>query len=116
MRKMTCIICPKGCSLVVDENEDTYTVEGALCPRGEKYAIQEMTDSRRTVQTTVRTTLPGCRRAAVRTSSEVPLNEIFQYMDAIKAVVLTEKKQCGSVIARRLCGNDVDLILTERLY
>ncbi|MBB6480443.1 DUF1667 domain-containing protein [Spirochaeta isovalerica] len=116
MKSMTCIVCPKGCSLSIEEKEKGFRVSGALCPRGEEYALQEMTDPRRTLQTTIRTNLPGCRRVAVRTSKEVPLGEIFSYMDAIKGVILEEKKECGSVLARGLCDSDVDLILTERLY
>jgi len=116
VKKLTCIVCPKGCSLSVREGDNGYAVCGALCPRGELYALQEINDPRRTLQTTIRTTIPGCRRAAVKTSKEVPLGEIFSYRDAIKGVILKEKKECGSVLVRGLLGSDVDLILTERLY
>lgn len=116
MKNMTCIVCPKGCSLEIEERGEDYSVEGALCPQGEKYAIQEMTNPLRTLQTTIKTTLPGCRRAAVRTSAEVPLKEIFLFMEAINQIVLSEKKQCGEIVARGLRGTDIDLILTERLY
>lgn len=116
MREMTCIVCPKGCRLAVEKMDGEISVKGALCPRGDKYAIQELTDPQRSLQTTVRTTLAGCRRAAVKLSSEIPLKEIFLYMEEINKVVLTEKKHVGEVVAANLRGSGIDLILTERLY
>lgn len=116
MKELTCIICPKGCSLSVAEVEGEIRVSGAQCPRGDKYAAQELTNPRRSLQTTVKTTLPGVRRAAVKISREVPLKEIFLYMEAINKIVLREKLKCGDIIEKGLRGTDVDLILTERLY
>ena len=36
MKELICIMCPKGCHLMVDEN---LSVIGNQCPRGIKYAI-----------------------------------------------------------------------------
>lgn len=33
MKELICIVCPKGCHLHVDENED-YRVSGQGCARG----------------------------------------------------------------------------------
>lgn len=53
MIELTCIVCPKGCRLRVDEN-DGYKVLGNTCPRGEVYGREEALDPKRTVTSTVR--------------------------------------------------------------
>lgn len=115
-REMTCIVCPKGCTLRVSENDGGIAVKGALCSRGEEYGVSEVTNPMRTLQTTIRTEFPGYRRVAVKTSGEIPLKEIFLYMDEIKKQVLTEKLQVGQIVSSNLLDSGVDLILTERLY
>lgn len=115
MEKLTCIICPRGCSLEYHLAEDQYEIIGHECPRGKEYAFQELTNPLRSLQSTVKTTIAGQRRASVKTSSDVPLKDIFLYMDEINKVVISEKKACGDIIAYGLCGSDVNLILTQRL-
>ena len=115
MREITCIICPKGCRLKVEGTGVEIITSGALCKRGETYAIQEITNPVRSLQSTVKTTIPGFKVVAVKTSAPVPLKEIFVYMKVINGVVLKEKKQCGDVIFLGLNGSNVNLILTERL-
>ena len=36
MKELICIVCPKGCHLKVDENND-YKVSGNACERGAEY-------------------------------------------------------------------------------
>ena len=40
-RELTCIICPRGCSLCVDIDGEKSTVSGNSCPKGGKYGIEE---------------------------------------------------------------------------
>ena len=42
-RRLVCIVCPKGCRLRARQEEGRWTVEGNGCPRGEAYALQELT-------------------------------------------------------------------------
>lgn len=53
MIELTCILCPKGCRLRVDEN-DGYKVIGNACPRGADYGREEALDPKRTITSTVR--------------------------------------------------------------
>ena len=39
-RELTCIICPRGCSLCVDINGENTVVSGNGCPKGERYGIE----------------------------------------------------------------------------
>ena len=42
MTELTCILCPKGCRLRVDE-KNGYAVTGNQCPRGIEYGKTELT-------------------------------------------------------------------------
>ena len=39
MKELTCIICPVGCSLCVEEENGEMKVSGNTCKRGEEYCI-----------------------------------------------------------------------------
>ena len=41
MKELNCIVCPKGCHLKVDENND-YKVSGNACERGAEYGKNEL--------------------------------------------------------------------------
>ena len=41
MKELICIVCPKGCHLKVDE-ENNYAVTGNACPRGAEYGAAEL--------------------------------------------------------------------------
>ena len=115
MKELTCIICPEGCHLNIHKEDGEFAIAGSKCKRGDNYAIQEITNPHRSLQTTVKSTLSGHRRASVKTSRDIPLKDVFLFMDAINKTVLSEKKGCGEIIAYGLFGTDVNLILAERL-
>ena len=83
MKEFTCIVCPNGCSLVYDET--THKVTGNRCPRGAKYAENEMTHPMRSLTSTVRTTLPEYPVISVRTSLEVPKGMIPEVMKLFRS-------------------------------
>ena len=64
VKEFICIICPRGCHLRVDPDND-YEVTGNACIRGEKYGKQEAKESLRTVTSTV----------VIRGSTEIRLPE-----------------------------------------
>jgi CxxC motif-containing protein len=49
MKEFICIECPKGCHLKID---DELNVTGNTCPRGKKYAINEVTCPKRVITST----------------------------------------------------------------
>ena len=100
-RSYTCILCPNGCALeaLVEEGR-VQSVTGQLCPRGEAYVRQEVTDPRRTI-------------ASVRLTAPIPKGMIFPVMQAIRQVELQAPVQAGTVVLRRVCGLDSDLVVTR---
>lgn len=53
-REVTCIVCPKGCKMVVSNINGEYTVKGNTCIRGSKYGVDEVTNPKRVITSTVR--------------------------------------------------------------
>ena len=58
MKELTCIGCPRGCTLKIERDGDGWSVTGNTCPRGREFAISEMTAPKRTICSTVRTAFP----------------------------------------------------------
>lgn len=109
VRKFTCLVCPACCEL----ETDGINVNGARCPKGEAFALQEMVMPMRIVTTTVRCDTPeGPRMIPVKTASAVPLEKIFEIMKGIKALRLTDVPAIGTRIRAGSAKNPVDLVVT----
>ena len=112
-RKLTCIVCPKGCDLAVSFGDDgaIENISGFTCPRGKEYAYAECTAPVRTVTTTVRC-LDG-DVVSVKTSMPIPKGMIFEVMDAINVVVANNSVQIGDIIIENVCGTGANVIATS---
>ena len=113
---IVCIVCPKGCVMKVDREEDgTITVTGNSCPRGEAFALQELTAPKRTICSTVRTAFPDTPVLPVRVSTDIPKDRIFDVMNAINDVCVTTPVKRGDVLIRDVLGTGADVIVTSDL-
>ncbi len=101
-RKLTCIICPRGCALSVRVNGDDISVEGNFCPRGKAYAVDEMTNPRRTVTSTARTSDGGV--VAVKTDKPIPKNAIRDCMRLINSLRVDLPVRIGDVLCEDAFG------------
>lgn len=113
-RSYTCILCPNGCALeaLVEEGR-VQSVTGQLCPRGEAYVRQEVTDPRRTIASSVLVRGGTLPLASVRLTAPIPKGMIFPVMQAIRQVELQAPVQAGTVVLRRVCGLDSDVVVTR---
>lgn len=110
MKYLTCIECPIGCSLSVEKMGVQWEVKGNRCTKGRDFAINEMTDPRRSICSTVRTTFQKLPRLPVRTSGDVSLNIIFDVMDQINAQTVHNPIHMGEVIIENVCNTGVNII------
>lgn len=39
MKELTCIGCPRGCTLKIERDGDGWSVTGNTCPRGREFAV-----------------------------------------------------------------------------
>ena len=116
IRELTCIGCPMGCQLTaVMDGSRVTEVTGNTCPRGREFAISEMTAPKRTICSTVRTAFPDAPVLPVRVSADIPKDRIFDVMDALKTVTVSERIGRGDVVIPDVLGLGVDVIATSSL-
>lgn len=107
MKELICIVCPKGCRLKVDRDNN---VTGNACPRGEKYALAEITNPTRMLTTTVRIYNAIHPRLPVKTSSPIPKGKMFEVMELIDGIRVAAPVAIGDVIVHDVLGTGVDII------
>ena len=110
MKEFTCIICPRGCLLKVDDN---MNVTGNTCPRGKDYAISELTNPVRTITSSVRVNNREDLLASVKTSGSIPKGKIFDVMEEINKLSVSAPTRIGDVVAKDVLGLGVDIIITK---
>ena len=106
-RELTCIICPRGCSLTVNMDGAKTCVSGNGCPKGEKYGIEECTHPTRTVTSIVRVENRKNTMVSVKTASPVPKEKIFEIMEIIKKTSVKAPVKIGDIILTNIYGTDI---------
>lgn len=112
-RKLTCIVCPKGCALTVefDDAGAIVNISGHTCPRGKDYAYAECTMPVRTVTSTVR-----CKDGevvAVKTSAPIPKAMVFDVMREINGLSVECDVKIGDVVIADVLGTGADVVVTS---
>lgn len=108
--EFTCISCPVGCKLMVDDNEN---VTGNRCPRGLAYALQEIRDPKRTVTSTVATTSETKKRLSVKTDKPIAKDLMFKVISKLRHVVIDKEISVGDILIPHILGTDVNIIATD---
>lgn len=111
-RNLTCIVCPLGCDITVEfnDNGEISEIKGNTCPRGAEYAKNECTNPVRTITTTIM-----CDNGVpvpVKTNAAVPKNKIFDCMKIINSTKKDLPISAGDVIIENICGSGADVIAT----
>ena len=113
MKELTCIVCPVGCHLKVDHE---LHVTGNKCPRGLNYAITEMTNPKRVLTTTVKTTYDRIPRLSVKTKDPIPKAMIKDIMSQLNNVIVINDVKIGDVIVANILDTGVDIVATKSLH
>ena len=114
IKKLTCIECPKGCVLSIDiENCRVVRVSGNECPKGEKYAIQEIESPMRILTSAVLAEGLSLKMVPIRTDKPIPKSRLVEAMEEVKKIRLKEPVRSGSVIVENFLGLGVNLLATR---
>ncbi len=110
-----CIGCPLGCRLEVDEDDhgDIIEIRGSGCRKGDRYAAQEHTDPRRNVTTTVAISGGLWPRLPVKTSGEIPKDQVLAACEQLRQVRLQAPVKMGDVVLDDLLGTGCAVIATR---
>ena len=110
MKELTCIVCPRGCRLKVDDN---MVVTGNSCPRGEKYAINELTNPTRTITSSIRVNNRPYILVSVKTDKPVPKDKMFDVMKEIDKLSIDAPTRIGQVVLTNILGTDANIVITK---
>jgi CxxC motif-containing protein len=118
--ELICITCPLGCHLTIDRGpEETLAVSGNRCPRGVRYAEEELLAPKRVVSATARidgATIAGSiSRVPVRTTGPYPKDGVPEALAVIYALSVKLPVRRGQVLVTNLGGQGVDVIATRSL-
>ena len=106
MKNLTCIICPRGCTLTVNEVDGVLNVSGNACPKGEKYAIDECTHPTRTVTSIIRINNRNDTMVSVKTENPIP-------KENIRKTEIPAPVNVGDIIIKDVFGTNI--IATKRI-
>lgn len=115
MRNITCTVCPMGCSLVVSKVNGEYKVEGNTCKRGAKYGVEEVTNPRRVITTTVKLNGGYLNLLPVKTNDSVPKELMFDIMKLLDNVEVNAPVSVGDVIVKDVLGTGVDVVSAKSM-
>ena len=109
MTELTCIVCPRGCRLKVDE-ENGYKVTGNACQRGEAYGYKELTNPTRVLTTTVAITGAAHRRLPVKTDRDIPRDKLLDCVREVAKMKVASPVRRGQVLRSDLLGTGANLV------
>ena len=115
--QFNCTACPSECLLTVEVERDAdgavvevRSVTGNNCPRGDKFARQELTCPMRVLTTTVAVSGGDEALLPVRTSEAIPLELHAQAMALIRGLVVNAPIRMGDVVLPDLLNTNINLI------
>lgn len=111
-KEFICIVCPRGCHIKVDEQN---VISGNSCKRGETYVINELTNPKRVLTSTVKTVFKDLPRVSVKTVEAIPKGLIYQAMNIINKVVIDKEMNIGEIVVENILGTGVDVVLTKEV-
>ena len=114
-KKITCIICPRGCLMTATVEGGSVRVTGNTCPKGEEYAAQEIASPMRTIASSVPVAGGELPLASVRLTKPIPRERIFDLMEEIRKLRLEAPVKAGTVLIHNPLGFETELIVTRNV-
>ena len=110
MKHLTCIVCPRGCELTIDE---VGKITGNFCVRGAIYAKEELACPKRMLTTSVRVINRKDLLCSVKTSAPVKKEDIMKFVEFINRLKVTAPCPIGQVLARDVFDTGIDIVTTK---
>ncbi len=115
--QFNCTTCPSECLLTVEVERgaggavaEVRSVTGNSCPRGNKFAHQELTCPMRVLTTTVAVSGGDEALLPVRTAEAIPLALHAQAMDLIRGLAVDAPIRMGDIVLPNLLDTGTELI------
>lgn len=113
MKKFTCIACPVGCTLTVEQKEDELIVTGNQCKRGKVFGENEYLHPMRMLTTTVKSVNGNITRIPVISNGEVPKDQLQKLVQELYKIEVKCPIKRGDIIMKNIKNTGVDIIATR---
>ena len=111
---MNCIMCPMGCEMTVTiENGAVVSVIGNTCPRGPKYANDEVTAPKRMLTSTVAIAGGALPLLPVVSATVLPKERILDCARYLRGVKLQAPVKTGDVVVENILGLGVNIVASR---
>lgn len=111
---MNCIMCPMGCEMTVTLEDGKFaSVTGNTCPRGAKYAQDEVTAPKRMLTYTVKVNGGLLPLLPVVSANVLPKEKVMECAAYLRDVVVEAPVKTGDVIVKDILGLGVDIIASR---
>lgn len=108
--EVICIICPRGCRLQVDPEND-YKVTGNACPRGIPYGKSELKNPTRVITSTVVIDGDMLTRCPVKTDQAISKAKMKEAMYSINQIRLKAPVKVGDIVIERIVNSDANVVV-----
>ena len=103
-----------GCHMEVSVSDKKVTgVIGNTCKRGANYAVDEVTNPKRTLTTTVKTD-KGIM-LSVKTADAISREKITEAMTVLSDITVKTPVKIGEIICENICDSGINVIATKNL-
>lgn len=113
-KNLTCIVCPRGCTLTVTLDSalgnPVVSVEGQGCKRGVDYATAECTHPTRVLTTTAPTVDGGV--VPCKTDRAIPRELLFEAMKVVNSLSAPAVVRIGDILLPDLLGTGANIVAT----
>lgn len=111
---MNCIMCPMGCEMTVTLEDGKFSsVTGNTCPRGAKYAQDEVTAPKRMLTYTVKVEGGMLPLLPVVSANVLPKEKVMDCAAYLRGVTVQAPIKTGDVIVANILGLGVDVIASR---
>lgn len=115
-RILTCIVCPRGCEMTATITDGVVTeVIGNACPRGKKYAAEEILAPKRMLTSTVRVKNGTLALLPVVSKTSLPKERIVECAEVLRKVTVEAPVAEGQVICPNILGLGVDIVASRAM-
>lgn len=115
-KSMHCIVCPLGCNLTITLKEGNITsVSGNSCPRGEKYAKEELTAPTRMLTYTVKITDALLPLLPVVSAKPLPKNKILDCAKKLRSITVKAPIKQNDIIIPNILDLGIDIIASRSM-
>lgn len=111
---MNCIMCPMGCEMTVTLEDGKFaSVTGNTCPRGAKYAQDEVTAPKRMLTSTVNVEGGLLPLLPVVSAAVLPKEKVVDCAAYLRGVTVKAPVKAGDVVVENILGLGVNVVASR---